>query len=210
MAWTPLLRTSLVEALTTAGDDAPTLCTGWRSRHLAAHLVLRQSDPLYGLSMLMPPLQARAEFQVQTTGDDTPYDELLAAVAGGPPAWHPVRWFAEQADLVELWIHTQDVLRGAGDVPPGPGPALSDVLWSRTLSMARLSARRSPVGLVLVRTDGVRAAVRRPPSGRGTVVLRGEPGELLLAVSGRVGAARVSLEGDDTDVAAFTGAPLGM
>lgn len=210
MAWTPLLRASLVEALTTTGDDAPTLCTGWRTRHLAAHLVLRQSDPVYSLSSVLPPLRARAEFQVQATGDDTPFDELLAAVAAGPSRWHPTAWAAEQTDLTELWIHTQDVLRGAGAVPPGPGPALADVLWARTSTMARLTARRSPVGLVLVRDDGTRVAVRRPPRGRGTVVLRGEAGEHLLALSGRQQAARLKVEGDPADVAAFGDASLGL
>ncbi|HAP89500.1 MAG TPA: TIGR03085 family protein, partial [Arthrobacter bacterium] len=35
-------REVLAETLLAAGPDAPTLCRGWRTRDLAAHLYLRE------------------------------------------------------------------------------------------------------------------------------------------------------------------------
>lgn len=38
-------RLALCETLRAVGPDAPTLCEGWLTRDLAAHLVLRESRP---------------------------------------------------------------------------------------------------------------------------------------------------------------------
>ena len=61
MPWHPVERSALAQALRDVGPDAPTLCTGWRSRHLAAHVVLRETDPLVAAGAAFPPLNARAE-----------------------------------------------------------------------------------------------------------------------------------------------------
>ncbi len=38
-------RLLLADLLETAGPDAPTLCEGWRTRDLAAHVVVRERRP---------------------------------------------------------------------------------------------------------------------------------------------------------------------
>ena len=52
----------------------------------------------------------------------------------------------------------------------------------------------------------------RPVGGHdpATVVVRGLPSELTLFVYGRMGQARVELDGSDADVAALTGTDLGV
>ena len=40
-----LERQRLSSTLTRVGPDAPTLCEGWRTRDLAAHIVLRERRP---------------------------------------------------------------------------------------------------------------------------------------------------------------------
>jgi hypothetical protein len=46
MVWIDLEREALAAAFRTAGPDAATLSTGWATRHLLAHLVQRENQPL--------------------------------------------------------------------------------------------------------------------------------------------------------------------
>jgi hypothetical protein len=41
----PTERAAICDLLERFGSDEPTLCEGWRSRDLAAHLVLREGRP---------------------------------------------------------------------------------------------------------------------------------------------------------------------
>ncbi len=49
-------RAALAAELEAAGPDAPTLCEGWTTRHLAAHVVLRESRPDATPGMTSPDL----------------------------------------------------------------------------------------------------------------------------------------------------------
>ena len=205
MPWHPLERAALAQALREAGPDAPTLCTGWRSRHLAAHVVLRESAPLVAAGIAFRPLNRRTERAIQETGDrasdQTSYADLVARVARGPGRWNPMRFYGEAGNLLELFVHTEDVRRGAGPVPPLPlAPAHVDALRARLAGQASLLYRRAPVGIVMVVPGGPRRAVRRPRGDAGTVLVRGEVGELVLHAFGREGAARVDILGDPADV----------
>ena len=42
-AFASIERAALVDLMAELGPDAPTLCTGWTTRDLAAHLVVRLS-----------------------------------------------------------------------------------------------------------------------------------------------------------------------
>ncbi|HEX7806690.1 MAG TPA: TIGR03085 family metal-binding protein [Cellulomonas sp.] len=208
MTWHRTAREQLAEALIDAGPDAPTLCEGWQSRHLAAHLVLREHSPLAGAGIVVPALAARTERVVEELGDtarsEGAYRDLVSRVASEPAAWNPLAWAGEQVNLVEFFVHTEDVRRGAGPVPPRElEPEHVEALWRALVRGASLTYRRVPVGIVLVRPDGVRRHVRRAPSGHGTVVLRGAVGELLLHAFGRGAAADVTIEGAPDDIAAL-------
>ena len=63
--------------------------------------------------------------------------------------------------------------------------------------------RGSPVGVVVRRPSGEQQVVR---TGAGLVTISGEPGEIVLHAFGR-DAARVEVEGQEEDVAAFATAP---
>src|SRR3712207_6456496 len=69
MPWHPVERAALAHALRDVGPDAPTLCTGWRSRHLAAHIVLRDSAPLVAAGPVVAPLHPYAERRVAELAD---------------------------------------------------------------------------------------------------------------------------------------------
>ena len=203
-------RYALCDTFEAVGPDAPTLCSPWRTRDLAAHLVIREGRPDAAVGLLVPPLAQRAQ-RVQEGYAAGSWPELVERVRTGPPPWSPTRFEAVDAvvNLAELFIHHEDVLRAAPGWEPRPLPAdLEQGLWSTLTRTGRLLFRRSPVGVVLVTPAHGRRLVRSAPSGAGSVVLRGAPGELLLHASGRQSVARVLVEGPDEALAAFTGTDL--
>lgn len=206
MTWHTLERHELAQALTDAGPHAPTLCEGWQARHLAAHVVLRENSLLVPAGLAVPALGRRADRAIEDLAgaglSEGGYRDLVARVAAEPPAWHPVTWAGESANLVEFFVHTEDVRRGGGVLEDRElEPEREQALWNHLLRAARLTYRKVGAGLVLVRPDGVRRAVKRPARGSGTVVVRGSVGELLLHAFGRGAATRVTVEGDPADVA---------
>ena len=54
-------REVLAETLLAAGPDAPTLCRGWRTRDLAAHLYLRERKAAVGLGLLIKSLSKASD-----------------------------------------------------------------------------------------------------------------------------------------------------
>ena len=214
MTWHQLERSALAQALADAGPDAPTLCEGWRSRHLAAHVVLREHAPLVAAGVLVPALAGHGERVISelasTATAPTGYAELVGRVAAGPPPWSPMSWAGEAINLLELFVHTEDVRRGAGQVTPlDLAPAHEQALWHRLVRAAPLLYRTARVGIVLVVPGGPRRAVRSARGDAGTVVVRGDVGELLLHAFGRGDAARVHVLGDPLDVAALARATAG-
>lgn len=205
-------RAALVAALLAAGPDAPTLCSGWTTRDLAAHLVMRERRPDAALGMVVPALAGHAE-SVRAAVLRRPFTALVAVFAAGPPRLSPfaVKAFDAAVNTGEHFVHTEDVRRAG----PGGAPAtdveprvlaeqVADALWRTLAGRARLIHRRCPVGVELV-TDRGSAVVRRAPEGTGTVRVRGDVGEVILHSFGREGVARVELEGAPDDVAAYRG-----
>ncbi|MDC7122398.1 TIGR03085 family metal-binding protein [Cellulomonas fimi] len=209
MTWHEVERAQLAEALRAVPPDAPTLCEGWQARHLAAHVVLREHSPVVGAGIAVPALAARAEAAIERLADDAStegaYRDLVTRVAAPPPRWHPMSWAGELANVVEFFVHTEDVRRGAGPTPARDlDPALVEVLWKHLGGAGGARLHRLPVGVVLVRDDGPRRQVRRPKDGYGTVVVRGAVGELVLFAFGRGAAADVTVQGDPQDVEILT------
>ena len=208
MTWHEIERAQLAQALLDVTPDAPTLCDGWEARHLAAHVVLRERSPVVGAGIAVPALSARAEAAIARLADQAAtegaYRDLVARVADRPARWHPASWVAESANVVEFFVHTEDVRRGAGPVPARQlDPGLVEALWSHLPRAATGRLRGVPVGVVLVRDDGIRRHLRTAKPDYGTVVVRGEVGELVLYLLGRGAAADIRLEGDADDLAAI-------
>jgi uncharacterized protein (TIGR03085 family) len=208
MTWHEIERAQLAQALLDVTPDAPTLCEGWEARHLAAHLVLRERSPMVGAGIAVPALSARAEAAIarlaDTASTEGAYRDLVARVAADRPAfWHPGAWAGDSTNVIEFFVHTEDVRRGAGPVPPRSlDPELVEALWEHVRRSGGLRLRKVPVGVVLVRDDGVRHRLRAPKDAEhGTVVVRGDVAELVLYLNGRGAAAAVTVEGDADDVA---------
>ena len=206
MTWHEIERAQLAQALLDVTPDAPTLCEGWQARHLAAHVVLRERSATVSAGIAVPALSARAEAAIATLADQAStegaYRDLVARVADTPARWHPASWVGESVNVIEFFVHTEDVRRGAGPAPARDlEPGLVDALWSHLPRAATGRLRGVPVGVVLVRDDGVRHHLRSPKADYGTVVVRGAVGELVLYLLGRGAAADVRVEGQADDVA---------
>jgi uncharacterized protein (TIGR03085 family) len=190
------------------GPDQPTLCDGWQTADLAAHLVLRERRPDASVGIIGGPL-ARYTRRVQARiAERTPYPKLIELIRTGPPRLSPlgVPGADERINVVEFFVHHEDVRRGQPDWQPRElDPGLSEVLWRR-IGVAKLLLRKAPVGVELVREDAAQAGgrVRITAKARTPVVtVTGTPAELTMWVMGRTGAAQVRLDGNDADIAAL-------
>jgi uncharacterized protein (TIGR03085 family) len=110
-------RAALAAALHAAGPDAPTLCEGWTTHDLAAHLWFRENDPRAMLGIVVPSL---AESQLERVKQERPYSELVDAFAAGPTRLSPfaIAKVDEVANAPEFFVHHEDVRRGDGAVRP--------------------------------------------------------------------------------------------
>jgi uncharacterized protein (TIGR03085 family) len=192
-------RLLLADLLETAGPGAPTLCEGWETRDLAAHVVVRERRPDAAGGVLIKQLAPRLD-KVMAEFAAKPYDELIQLIRTGPPRFSPfqLKQIDEAANTIEFYVHTEDVRRAQPEWTPRElDPVFQDALWSRLERTARLMGRGSPTGLVLRRPDG-----RTVVADRGTPVVTatGEPSELLLFLYGRQGAAKVELDGEDAAI----------
>jgi uncharacterized protein (TIGR03085 family) len=212
-ARTPVVRAerqALCDTLLEHGPDAPTLCDPWRSRDLAAHLVVRERRPDLAAGIWVPVLAGHTEReQSRIAHGDWP--RLVETIRTGPPWWSPVRLDRVDAiiNTVEFVVHHEDVLRGDGVV--GPRREVPERTARAVLAALRKSAslmfRRSPVGVRLV-APGRDPIVAGPDSP--VVTVRGEPVELLLVAVGRMRVADVDLEGAPDDIEALRAAHLGV
>jgi uncharacterized protein (TIGR03085 family) len=196
-------RRALCDLFEQVGPDVPTLCGDWRSRDLAAHLVLRDRRPDAAAGIMIKPLAGYTE-KVQGGYAAKPWDELVGLVRIGPPGWSPfaIPALGEVVNGAEYFVHHEDVRRGRPGWEPRPSdPARDAAAWSTVGRLGRMAYRRSPVGVVLRRPDGTEVTVKRGPT---TVTVIGEPGELLLHTFGRT-EVQVTYEGDQHAIAVVQG-----
>lgn len=200
-------RAQLADLLLSAGPDAPTLCAGWTTRDLAAHLVVRERRPDASVGMVVAPLAAHGE-RVRLARAALPWPELVDQVRN-PPSWGPLTnpLVDPLANTLEFFIHHEDVRRGGPDRTPRTlTPQFEAALWRTVRLLTRAGLRRlgitaevAPAGLPPVRTG---------PDPR--VRLTGDAGELALFFFGRQRAARVTIEGDPAVAERLRSARLGV
>jgi uncharacterized protein (TIGR03085 family) len=186
-------RRELCDLLLELGPDAPTLCAGWTTADVAAHLVLREhfhrwsdaqraAEKAKGLPAMVPRLRA-----------------------GAPLVPWRIPRIRDVFNGLEYFIHHEDVRRANGRAPRPEMAGIEALAWRMTGFSARRVARRiRPYSLELVRPDGTR---RRFGSGA-HATLSGPATELVLYLSGRRSSAQVTLAGDPGAVAAIEAADL--
>jgi len=203
-------RAALCDLFLAVGPQAPTLCAGWAADDLAAHLVVRERNPLAGPGLVMGGRAAAlTERIMQRAKAGRSYADLVATVRRGPPPWTAP--FDSLINTIEYFVHHEDVRRGAGDLTPRTAAEMSAVdaaLWRSLHRGAGLMTRPlGGTGLDLVRPDGEVIHARR---GTPTAVLAGPPGEIALFLTGRTGAAHVELGGPPEAVARLRAGGFGL
>ncbi len=243
-------RAALVEALAHAGPGQPTLCEGWRTEHLAAHIVLRETSPL-AAGLLLPPLAKRLEAKTIALGDahadEAGYARLLERVAAGPldgsaaarrdddgpaaavsrdtkasgaPAGPRRRrrsggllqsaaarlrrtsvgsTMADQVQLLEFYVHTEDVRRAQDRWAPRIlADDYADTLYTHLKRRAKLLYRPEATGVELERrarpasrVDNSPVMVKAPGDDGRSLHVVGPAGELVMHAFGRRTAALV-------------------
>ena len=196
------------------GPDAPTLCAGWTTGDLAAHLVLREHRPDAAAGVLGGPLAGHTARVQRRISERNTYSALISAIRSGPPrlSLMGLPGMDERANLVEYFVHHEDIRRAMPDWEPRELTAgEADELWRR-LRMARMLFRKSPVGVELARDDKDPDGADRPifriiaKKAMPVVTVIGSPAELTMWALGRRGAANVRFDGTQAAVTSLTGA----
>jgi uncharacterized protein (TIGR03085 family) len=185
----PIERSALADLFIQVGPDAPTLCTGWTTRDLAAHLVVRATRVDAAAGIMIP---AFAEHTKRVQDKVAAQDwTALVAKARQRPWWAAIG--DEATNRVEYFVHHEDVRRAQpGWQPRRLSPEFAAALWARIGTVARLALRRTPAAVTI--TAPGHGSVTAGRGGPGVDVL-GDPGELILFLSGRQDHATVELAG---------------
>ncbi len=198
-------RDELCDLLAGLSDEqwaAETLCAGWDAGDIAAHLIIREREPWTGPGLVLGgPFRTLSDTR-RRAWKARGRDVLVRRLRRGPP-W-PLSGPLANAQIVEDWIHEQDVRRGgAGLATPTPEPALAPLLWTAAKRFATRSLALNG-DVVVELTDGTRrhrvrastlSPLARSTSAPADVTVTAPVGELLLYVTGR-DAADVEIEGD--------------
>jgi uncharacterized protein (TIGR03085 family) len=194
-------RAALSELLTEVGPDAPTLCEGWTTADLAAHLVARERRPDSGPGLMLRSMRGWTE-RVREGFKRRPYTELVHLVASGPPRsslFGLIPGMDALVNTAEYFVHHEDVRRARPGWAPRKLPDEVEArLWRTLRQGGRAFFRRAPVGVRLRIPSGETATVR---PGSPAVTLAGRPSELVLFGFGRGANAEVEVEGDEAAVA---------
>jgi len=203
-------RAQLADLLDELGPAAPTLLRPWTTRDLAAHLVLREYDPLAGPGLVLPGAWGRFAERRRATLATKDFSWLVETIRSGPPpGFFRVGWVRRVPNLNELFVHHEDVRRANGRGPRTHGHAMDEALWRNVRHGAWFLARRlRGAGLTLQWAGSPQTVrVRR---GAATARITGAPGELLLYLFGRPEAARVEVDGPAAALDAVRRARFGM
>lgn len=201
-------RRELCGLMDQLGPDAPTLCKGWATRDLAAHLVVRERRVDAAPGILLPVL-AGYTARVQRSVAQQPWPDLVDLVRNGPPPWSPyaLPGLGDKFNTMEFFVHHEDVRRAQTGWEPRPAdPRRAAALWALLGRVARVLYRHSPVGVVLRTPDGLERTVR---GGDRSVTLIGSIDELTLHAFGRE-QTEVDIDGDQVDVAGLQSSQRGL
>jgi uncharacterized protein (TIGR03085 family) len=201
-------RALLADLLVDVGPDQPTLCEGWTTRDLAAHLVVRDRRPDAAAGIVikkLAPHNARVQGEVAKRRWETLIDQIrhppkLSMAGFGPTD--------RATNTSEFFIHLEDIRRAQpGWEPRGLTPELADALYSQLGFAAKMRLRRFPA-TIKINIPGY-AEPLTTGAGGPELDLTGDPGELVLFLSGRQRVARVTLIGPDDLVDRLRNAKLG-
>jgi uncharacterized protein (TIGR03085 family) len=135
------------------------------------------------------------------------FEGMISALRGGPPLFYR-RGPMAAPNVMENWIHHEDLRRAHGDGPRPLDPELDTLFWRSLGFTGRIAGRRVKGAGLEIRTPDGRSRVLRDHQDK--VVVVGDPGELVLFLSGRKEPAVVETEGSKEAVALVLAARFGL
>jgi uncharacterized protein (TIGR03085 family) len=198
-------RAALCDTFAKVGPDAPTLCEGWNTLDLAAHLVAREARSDAAIGLVVPALSGHLQ-KVMDRYKAKGYDRLVGMLRTGPPWMHRTGPLAS-ANVNENFVHHEDIRRPAGEAPRRLDPEMDQILWKMLGLGARMSRKAIRGAALTLRTPDGREKIVTTEGA--PVVMTGETGELILFMSGRKDAAVVTHDGSDEAVGILLAANLG-
>ena len=84
-------RAALCDTLERVGPDQPTLCGGWTTTGLAAHLVVRERDPRSGPGIMLGGRFGEYTKKLMERNQAKGYEWLIQRLRDGPPAFMVAR-----------------------------------------------------------------------------------------------------------------------
>lgn len=211
---------ALLESLDESEWHAATLCAGWDVTDLVAHMVVRENKPLTFIVSeaskgKLGPTPDELVAQTRQQG----HQQLLAKLRQGPPLLYRLPGPSAWGNLVENWVHNEDLRRGELQRPRTTPPQTQRALW-RTLQVVgrlMLQALRVPGVVALQQPDGTALAFtvgdgfpRKANPAAAAARIVGEPAEILLFMLGRKATANVQIEGDGPLVEALQRAKMSI
>lgn len=196
MTFAQAQRRQLAELLLEVGPDAPTLCEGWTTRELAAHLYVRERSAKASLGLMVGKLSHLHDKAVEKQAQD-PFEYTVKAWASGPAGIFKL--VDKQANAAEHFVHLEDVRRASGEVVPREFSQVAQKqLYKILKQMAPILLRGSSKPVIFtpdlflpITVGGKRGVVEQ---GDDVVRVVGEVGELLLWAFGR-DAVKVDISG---------------
>ena len=208
-------RQALLQTARQLGADHATLCSDWNVNALMTHLVVREQRPDGLLSVVSSVFDSWSSKVTSEIGQQG-FENVCKTFESGAASWFPARHLevAALADLVEFTVHHEDMRRAAADWQPRElNTAHLDALWKFLCSPAtRVMFPRIKQGVTLHRKDfeaseenSVLEAIESVftiKTGPDTIVMTGNPLEILLALYGRK-ERTVTVSGTKTAIARF-------
>lgn len=180
-------RHSLADLLEDLSDDewrAPSLCTGWTVRDVAAHLTLQQIGLGAAIAMLAQwrgSLDRTIQHVARRRAAALPTEQIIVQIRGLAGSRRHNLGVTYLETLTDILVHGQDIAIPLGrrhDMPPEAAAIAAD----RVLSMRRpppLPSARKVTGFRLTATDTSWSAGEGPQ-------VRGPMAALLLVCTGRL------------------------
>jgi uncharacterized protein (TIGR03085 family) len=203
-------RAEMCDLFAEVGPDEPTLCEGWTTRDLLAHLLVRERRQDAAAGIIIPFFRKHAA-KVTESVAAAPWDDMIKQFRDGPPIWSPwaIPVLGDKFNLAEFFIHHEDIRRAQPKWEPrADDQARDDALWNPLKMMGRMLFRKSPVGVTLRSAGRDDIVVKKGEPG---VILVGLPGEIVMHAFGRhLDKVRVVVQGDPKDIEAFEASPRGL
>src|SRR5271154_723150 len=98
-------RVALVDILRAVGPDAPTLCEGWTTRDLTAHLLVRERRPDALPGLVYGPLAPHTARLQNKLAASTQWVDFVELFASGPPLFSLFKVLDPVASIHEIFVH---------------------------------------------------------------------------------------------------------